>query len=99
MLLPMKITAKGQVTIPRRLREKYGLQPDCEVAFEATEHGVLIRRATSREEEIDRRLAKATGAASVPLSTEEIMRITRADTSCWMCSRTIPPGRTGLGHG
>jgi len=75
----MKITTKGQVTIPRRWRDKYGLHPDCEVAFEPTEHGVLIRRASSREEEIDHRLAKATGAASVPLSTEEIMRLTRGD--------------------
>jgi hypothetical protein len=50
------------------------------VAFEPTENGVLIRRATSREAEIDRRLAKATGAASVPLSTDEIMRITRGES-------------------
>jgi len=60
----MKITTKGQVTIPKRLRDRYG---------------VLIRRATSREAEIDRRLSRATGAASVPLTTDEIMRLTRGE--------------------
>ena len=75
----MKITTKGQVTIPQRLRERYGLLPDSEVIFEPADNGVLIRAATSREAEIDRRLTRATGAASVPLSTEQIMRLTRGE--------------------
>ena len=75
----MKITTKGQVTIPKRLRDRYGLLPDSEVVFEAGENGVLIRRATSREAEIDRRLSRATGAASVPLTTDEIMSLTRGE--------------------
>ncbi len=75
----MKITTKGQVTIPQRLRERYGLLPDSEVIFEPAEDGVLIRPATSREAEIDRRIAKAAGAASVPLSTDQIMRLTRGE--------------------
>ena len=79
ILLLMKITTKGQVTIPQRLREQFGLTPDTEVAFEATERGVLIRAAHSREEELDRRLARATGSATVPIGTDEIMRMTRGD--------------------
>lgn len=75
----MKITTKGQVTIPRLLRVRYGLDPDTEVFFEGTDRGVLIRPARTRAEEMDRRLAKATGSATVPLSTEEIMRLTRGD--------------------
>ena len=75
----MKITSKGQVTIPQRLRERYGLFPESEVSFEPLEDGVLIRPAASREADIDRRLARATGAASIPLSTDDIMRITRGE--------------------
>ena len=75
----MKITTKGQVTIPHPLRERYGLAPDTEVSFEATDRGVLIRPARTRTEEMDRRLEKATGSATVPLSTDEIMRLTRGD--------------------
>jgi AbrB family looped-hinge helix DNA binding protein len=75
----MRMTSKGQVTIPQKLRDRFGLTPDTEVAFEATERGVLLRPARSREEELDRRLARATGSATVPLSTDEIMRLTRSD--------------------
>jgi len=75
----MKITTKGQVTIPKRLREKYDLAPESEVTFEPVENGVLIRRATTREAEIDRRLSNAVGAASVPLTTDQIIRITRSE--------------------
>jgi AbrB family looped-hinge helix DNA binding protein len=75
----MKMTSKGQVTIPQKLRDRFGLTPDTEVAFEATERGVLLRPARSREEELDRRLSRATGSATVPLSTDEVMRLTRSD--------------------
>ena len=50
----MKITTKGQVTIPKRLREKYDLAPESEVTFEPVENGVLMRRATTREAAIGR---------------------------------------------
>jgi antitoxin PrlF len=75
----MKITTKGQVTIPQKLRERYGLLPESEVTFEAADNGVLIRLAANREAELDRRLSKATGSASVHLTTDEIMRITRGE--------------------
>ena len=41
----MKLTSKGQVTIPQALREKFGLLPKTEVAFEEAEGGVLIKPA------------------------------------------------------
>jgi len=75
----MKITTKGQVTIPQPLRERYGLAPDTEVSFEATDRGVLIRPMRTRDEELERRLAKATGSATVPLTTDEILQLTRGD--------------------
>jgi hypothetical protein len=53
--------------------------PDTEVSFEATERGILIRPAHDLDEEIARRLAKATGSATVPITTDEIMRMTRGD--------------------
>ncbi len=75
----MRMTTKGQITIPQKLRERYGLLPDTEVAFEATDRGVLIHPAHDREEELDRRLARATGSATVPITTDEIMRLTRGE--------------------
>ena len=41
----MKITSKGQVTIPQEMRERYRLHPDTEVEFAASELGVVIRPA------------------------------------------------------
>ncbi len=38
----MKLTSKGQVTIPRALRQQFGLHPNAEVTFEAIRRGWLI---------------------------------------------------------
>ena len=44
----MRLTSKGQVTIPQAVRDKAGLQPHSEVEFEVCANGdVLIRRATA----------------------------------------------------
>lgn len=40
----MKIGERGQVTIPKNIREKYGLMPYIEVEFVLKENGVLIRK-------------------------------------------------------
>ena len=40
----MKIGERGQVTIPKPIREKYGLMPYIEVEFVPEETGVLIRK-------------------------------------------------------
>ena len=40
----MKIGERGQVTIPKNIREKYGLMPNIEVEFVLNESGVLIKK-------------------------------------------------------
>jgi len=40
----MKIGERGQITIPKKIREKYGLTPNMEVSFVEEEQGVLIRK-------------------------------------------------------
>ena len=44
----MKIGERGQVTIPKQLRGKYGLMPHMDVEFTADKNGVLICKKTSR---------------------------------------------------
>jgi AbrB family looped-hinge helix DNA binding protein len=76
----MKLTSKGQVTIPRELREQFGLRPASEVVFEATAEGVLIKRAPeSRQREIKKWLAHARGSLKGRMTTDELMRLTRAE--------------------
>lgn len=75
----MKITSKGQVTIPVELREKTGLLPGTRVQFELDESGVRIVKAHQgkeggRREEVLKRLR---GSATVQMTTDEIMALTR----------------------
>lgn len=41
-----RITRKGQVTIPKRLREEYGLEVGDEVLWEKSEDGLTVKKAT-----------------------------------------------------
>ncbi|MBS1272110.1 MAG: hypothetical protein MAGBODY4_01248 [Candidatus Marinimicrobia bacterium] len=39
-----KINNRGQITIPKELREKYNLEPGSEVIFEETSGGIVIEK-------------------------------------------------------
>ena len=42
----IRITRKGQVTIPKDLREEFGLEEGDEIRWEKTEDGIRVRKAT-----------------------------------------------------
>lgn len=76
----MKLTSKGQVTIPQALRDQFGLNPDTEVTFEAAREGVLIKPASAvRRRRLLAWLRRARGSATAKRSTAEIMRLTRGE--------------------
>lgn len=75
----MKITTKGQVTIPQALRIKFGLLPNTDAAFEEADGGVFIRPAKSKRVLIEERLREARGIADTRMSSDEIMRLTRGE--------------------
>ncbi len=75
----MRITSKGQVTIPARLRLRLGLLPNTEVIFEELDNGALIRPAVNLHDLMEQRLRDAQGVAAKGSSTDEIMRLTRGD--------------------
>jgi AbrB family looped-hinge helix DNA binding protein len=76
----MRVSAKGQVTIPVEIREKLGLLPNSEVEFEVVGEAVQMRKirrakeAGRRGKSIVRRLR---GRGSVRMTTEEILALTR----------------------
>jgi AbrB family looped-hinge helix DNA binding protein len=75
----MRITSKGQVTIPVEIREKAGLLPHTEVDFELEGKVVRIRRAKAsrhggRGAAVVERLR---GSATVRMSTDEILALMR----------------------
>lgn len=75
----MKITSKGQVTIPKKLRDAFGLLPNTEVVFEASEDGVFLRSRLSQRERIRMRIRQAWGCGTGKRTTDEIMKLTRGE--------------------
>ena len=73
----MRITSKGQVTIPIDMREKLGLLPDSEVVFELERDSVRIRKAPQANARGRGLVARMRGAAGPGLTTDEIMALTR----------------------
>jgi AbrB family looped-hinge helix DNA binding protein len=78
----MRITSKGQVTIPQEVREEAGLLPFTEVDFILEPDGVKIVKA-DKSHRADRgamvleRLRKS--AKHVTMTTDEVMALTRGD--------------------
>ncbi len=77
----MRITSKGQVTIPVEIREKAGLLPHTEVDFEFDGKVVRIVRSPARRGDGRgaRLVAHLRGRGDVAMSTDAIMALTRGD--------------------
>ncbi len=76
-----KVTSKGQVTIPKEIRDDFGFLPGTEVEFVREGDGIRVRKppgGRTRGDEIVERLKKASGG-DIPLSTDEIMALTRGE--------------------
>jgi AbrB family looped-hinge helix DNA binding protein len=75
----MRITSKGQVTIPLALRKKAGLLPHTEVEFEFDGKAVRIRPARRKTgiTRGERIVAHLRGRGDGKLTTDEIMALTR----------------------
>ena len=50
----MHISERGQITIPKPLRERYGMNHNVEVEITPTEEGLLIRKRTTAEHPVER---------------------------------------------
>jgi AbrB family looped-hinge helix DNA binding protein len=77
----VKITSKGQVTIPKEIRDQFGMLPGTEVEFVAEGGEVKVRKikgGRDRGQEIVEHLWQASGG-DIHLTTEEIMRMTRGE--------------------
>jgi AbrB family looped-hinge helix DNA binding protein len=74
----MRITSKGQVTIPQRIRERYGLLPETEVDFVERDGTVTIVAQTNhRPDRGDKAVAALRGTGRRTMSTDDLLRLTR----------------------
>ncbi len=71
----MRVTTKGQVTIPRNIREVLGIIPETEVDFREDKGRFYIVKID--EPEINGKFKKLRGIATANMSTDEIMSLTR----------------------
>lgn len=74
----MKVTSKGQVTIPQKVRESMGIRPtEMEVEFNQDESGRLYLVKTPSSPEQKSRFRNAHKNGKVTMTTDEIMALTR----------------------
>ncbi len=72
----MKVTEKGQITIPKTIRDALGIGAGTEVAFEQRKDTIVVRKVEGPTR--GRRLAeRLRGRGDVAMTTDEIMALTR----------------------
>lgn len=76
----MKITTKGQVTIPQHIREELGLMPNTDVEWELRDGEAVLQKAQGGHQRRGRALIEhMRGRGTVRMSTDEIMALTRGE--------------------
>ncbi len=73
------VTRKGQVTIPKRVRDRLVIGPGSRVEFEVTPAGQVVLHKVG-EEEAAGRFAALRGRAGAGMTTDQIMALTRGET-------------------
>lgn len=70
----MRVTQKGQVTIPLEVRRALGIRPGSDVDFELDDNGarLVVDRGRAANE-----ISRMRGAGDVDLTTDEILALTR----------------------
>jgi len=74
------VTSKGQVTIPKHLRDSMNIQPGSKVFFEANLEGeVILRKCDPAEERKPDRFDEFLGSADIKWRTDELMALLRGE--------------------
>ncbi len=85
----MRITTKGQVTIPRHIREHLGLLPHTEVRFLVEGDGVKLQKVTAAGDRARELVHRLRGMATVRITTDEILALTRDATTAGTSPRRV----------
>jgi AbrB family looped-hinge helix DNA binding protein len=74
------LTSKGQVTVPKKVREYLGLKAGAPVTFQRLDNGeIAIRAAGAASKRRSSKFARFRGRATVRMKTEDILALTRGD--------------------
>jgi len=75
----MRVTEKGQITIPKELRDQLGIGAGSEVDFERADDTIVIRKRKGGPTRGKLLVERLRGRGDVAMSTDEIMALTRGD--------------------
>jgi AbrB family looped-hinge helix DNA binding protein len=74
------LTTKGQVTIPKKVRDYLGLKAGAPVTFQRLDNGeIAVRAAKVSPRPRASKFARYRGRATVRMKTEDILALTRGD--------------------
>jgi AbrB family looped-hinge helix DNA binding protein len=79
--MPATVTSKGQVTIPKPVRDRLGIKPGTKVAFSLDKDGRAFIQAEDTGRPLTSRFERLRGTATTRLSTDEIMALTRGEAA------------------
>jgi AbrB family looped-hinge helix DNA binding protein len=77
--MAMTLTGKGQVTIPKPIRDQLGIGPGSAVEFEIGQDGRIILSRADRMAPPKSRFERLRGRAATGLTTDQIMALTRGE--------------------
>ena len=75
----MRVTSKGQVTIPIEIRLQLDIQPESEVEFEVVGDVVQLRPVRGKDQRSARVLERLLATPYSGPSTEQLMALSRGD--------------------
>lgn len=76
----MRVSERGQITIPKRLRDRFGMRHNVEVEIVPAEGGLLIRKRSAADHPVDRVyaiLGRDGDAGDPPRSTDDYLETLR----------------------
>jgi AbrB family looped-hinge helix DNA binding protein len=73
----MRITSKGQVTIPAAIREKAGLLPATDVEFQLAGKRVILKKGGRKHRRGRKVIEALRGKGSIRMTTDQILALTR----------------------
>lgn len=73
----MRVTEKGQVTIPKNVRDRFGIGAGTEVVFEVVRDEIVVRKMQVGDTRGQQLAARLRGRGDVAMTTDEIMSLTR----------------------
>ena len=81
-----RVTSKGQVTIPKAIRDRHGITPGTRVEFDDTGGEVVLRRSSAGrrhgaedDKEFAAYLERVRGTLDLGMSTDEYMELLRGE--------------------